>query len=174
MEQKKWRKSRESKDILPPTRRSQHICDPRKLVYENNIGHGVQVDIEHGDVEANIVHGVVQSDEFVAKSIKEIIYQHEKKGRKSLEIIYEKIKDIFEGTKLPTSTLDVGKDTFFPVSASHEETIVTSDVPPSTPVASPDEIGSAKNIVRGSKDVHAFVKRQRLYRYIERNAKERN
>lgn len=73
------KKSRESKDILPPSHRSQHICDPRNLVDENNIGHGLQVDIAHGDVKPNIAHGVAQLYDFIAKSLKEIIDQHEKK-----------------------------------------------------------------------------------------------
>jgi hypothetical protein len=81
------KKSRESKDIVPPTRRSQHICDPTNVVDENNSGHGVQVDIAHGDVEADIAHGVVQRDDFLAKILKEIIDQHGKKGRASLEML---------------------------------------------------------------------------------------
>ena len=70
------KKLRESKDILPPTHRSQHVCDPRNIVDENNIGHGVQVDIEYGYVETNIEHGVVQCDDFIEKILKEIIDQH--------------------------------------------------------------------------------------------------
>ena len=70
------KKSTESKDILPPTHRSQRICDPRNVVDKNNIGHGVQVDIAHDDVEVNIAHGVEQCDDFITQIPKEIIYQH--------------------------------------------------------------------------------------------------
>ena len=81
------KKSKESKDIVPPTRRSQHICDQTNVVDENNSGHGVQVDMEHGDVEADIAHGVAQHDDFLAKIIKEIIDQHSKKGRESIDVL---------------------------------------------------------------------------------------
>ena len=72
------KKSRESNDIVPPTHRSQHICDPTNVVDENNSGHGVQVDI---------AHGVAQRDDLLEKGIKEIIDQHGKKGRESLDML---------------------------------------------------------------------------------------
>ena len=72
-------KKKTSKDIVPPTCRNQHICDPTNVVDENNNGHGVQVDITHGDVEDDMEHGVAHPNNFLAKSIKEIIDQHEKK-----------------------------------------------------------------------------------------------
>jgi hypothetical protein len=99
-----------------------------------------------------------------------------------MEIIYEKLKDMFEGTstktdtKLPTSTPDVAKENYVLVNASHEEITLTSVVHPNSPVASLDETGSTKNIVTGSQDLSAFVKRQissqGLYRCTKRNAKE--
>jgi hypothetical protein len=55
---------------VPPTRRRQCICDPTNVVDENNSGHGVQVDIAHGDVEDDIAHGVAQHDDLLAKDIK--------------------------------------------------------------------------------------------------------
>jgi hypothetical protein len=72
---------------VPPTRRRQCICDPTNVVDENNSVHGVHVDIEHGYVEDDIAHGVVQCDDLLAKCIKDIIDQHEKKGRTSLEML---------------------------------------------------------------------------------------
>ena len=81
------KKSRENKDIVPPTHRSQHICDPTNVVDENNSGHGVQVDIAHGDVEVDTSHSVVQRNDFLTKILKEIIDQYGEKGRASLEML---------------------------------------------------------------------------------------
>ena len=70
-------------------------------------------------------HGVAHLNNFLEKSIKEIIDQHEKKGRASLEVICAKLKDMFEGTstnigtELPTATPDVSKENSIPVNAIH-------------------------------------------------------
>lgn len=145
----------------------------------------MQVDITHADLEADIAPVVVKSsNDFLTNSLKDIIDKHEHKGRKSLEVIYEKLRDMFEGTSTKTSSElptrpDVAKEISVPINASREETTLTSAVPQlNTHVTStPNESGSARNIGSGSQDVSAFVRRQRLsqgwYRCTERNAKER-
>ena len=72
---------------MPPTHRRQCICDPTNVVDENNSGCGVQVDKAHGDVKYDISHGVAQRDNFLAKILEEIIDQHGKKGRESLDML---------------------------------------------------------------------------------------
>lgn len=67
---------------------------------------------------------------------------------------------MFEGTELATATPDVAKENYVSVNASHEQTTITFGVPQSTPVASPDEIGSPKNFASSLEDMFAFVKRQ--------------
>ena len=134
-------------------------------------------------MEADIAHGIAQRDDLLAKCLKEIIDEHEKIGRASLEIIYAKLKDMFEGTytksgtELPTATHDVVKENSIFVNESHEEITLTYVVCQNSHVASLDETISAKNTSSGSQYVSAFVKRQRLsqglYRCTERNEKER-
>jgi hypothetical protein len=53
------KKLKESKDTVPPTHRSQHICDSTNAVGENNSCDDVQHDIARGDVHPDITHGDV-------------------------------------------------------------------------------------------------------------------
>jgi hypothetical protein len=144
----------------------------------------VQIDNARGDVQEDIAHGDVQrKDDLFTQSLKEIINNHDIKGKSSLEIIYSKLKEMLEptsietGIELPTAKSDVAKKHAVLVNASCEDNTLTYVVLQNTPIASTDGTGSARNIASGSEDVSAFVKRQRLsqglYRFTERNAKER-
>jgi hypothetical protein len=130
----------------------------------------------------------VQPDDLLAQILREIVEKHDQsKGTLSLQMIYSKLKDVFEvkytetGTDLPTATPDVAKEHAILVNESHEERPLASGVPQSTLVASTTFdgtcTGSARNIGSGLEDVSASIKRQRLSQYLyistERNAKER-
>jgi hypothetical protein len=83
-------KSKEYKDVLQTTpRRRKCINDATNVTAENNSGDDdVQIDNASGDVQSYIVHGDVQrKDDLFTKSLKEIINNHDIKGKSSLEII---------------------------------------------------------------------------------------
>jgi hypothetical protein len=164
-------KSKGNKYVLPPTpRRSKHINDATNVAAGNNSGDAdVKTDNAHGDVQEDIADGDVQHKyDLFTQSLKEIINNHDIKGKSNLEIIYSKLKQMLEPTsietiiELTTTKSDVAKKHAVLVNASCEDNTPTFVVLQNKLIAPTDGTGSARNIASGSEDVSAFVKRQRL------------